>query len=87
MGSDAYIEEKRVLVDCANPLFLDLIRNSDYTRKSLKDAIAEVTGVKYAIGPYKNGGDSAGEQKKPADELEKLLRQARDEGIRVEIKE
>lgn len=52
-GSKMYIVEKRALIDTQNTLFLDLIRKNDNAKNTLKQAIFEVTGTAYAIGPYK----------------------------------
>ncbi len=42
-GSNAYLEGEHVLIQCANPLFLTMIRENQYTRDIIKRAIAEVT--------------------------------------------
>ncbi|MEG2175071.1 MAG: DNA polymerase III subunit gamma/tau, partial [Oscillospiraceae bacterium] len=52
IGSNAFCDGKRVLIDVKNPLLLDMLKNNEYTRASIKQAIAMVTGRQYAIGPY-----------------------------------
>ena len=52
-GSNAYECEGVLLIDCKNPMFLSLIRDNDYSRKSIRQAVMEVTGRKLRLGPYK----------------------------------
>ena len=52
LGTGAYLSGNRVLIDSDNPVFLEMMRSSEYTKTSLKDAILQVTGTRYAIGPY-----------------------------------
>ena len=52
-GSSAYESGDILLIDCKNPMFLSLIRDNEYSRKSIRQAVAEVTGRKYRLGPYK----------------------------------
>ena len=52
-GSSAYECEGVLLIDCKNPMFLSLIRDNDYSRKSIRQAVMEVTGRKLRLGPYK----------------------------------
>ncbi len=53
-GSAAHIDGDRLLIECADPLFLTMIRENEYTRESIKRAISEVTGKRYPIGPYRS---------------------------------
>lgn len=80
-NSLAYFDGKRVLID-GNDLFLDLIRTSDISKASLKQAIFEVTGHKYPIGPYEKKAAQA-RVHTAADELERL----KEQGVEIEIKE
>ncbi len=50
--SKAYCEGRRVLID-GSELFLDYMRKNEYSSQLIKQAIAEVTGTRYAIGPYR----------------------------------
>lgn len=52
-GSSAYESGDILLIDCKNPMFLTLIRDNEYSRKSIRQAVAEVTGRKFRLGPYK----------------------------------
>ena len=84
LTSSAYIKGRFVLIDCNNPLFVDMINSSEITKNTLKQAIVEVTGRKYHIGPYKKSKPdlSATENKS---NLDKILELAAQNG--VDIKE
>ena len=51
-NSNAFYDGKRVLID-GSDLFLEYMRKNDYSADLIKKTIAEVTGTRYAIGPYK----------------------------------
>lgn len=57
-----------------------MMRSNDFTRQSLKRAIAEVTGVKYGVGPYTAAPKATTPQSSP---LEDLIKQAEGMGIPV----
>ena len=80
MGSHAYLRDQTVLVECGNPIFLEMMRSNDFTRQSLKRAIAEVTGARYGVGPYTAEKKPAAEEPSP---LESLLKEAEGRGIPV----
>jgi DNA polymerase-3 subunit gamma/tau len=69
MGTKAFFDGKRILIDIQNPVLLEMLRNNEFTKKAIRQAIAAVTGREYPIGPYRTP-----EQEKPAeDPLEKLI--------------
>lgn len=79
--SRAYTRGQTMLVECKNPVFIEMMRSNEFTRTSLKRAIAEVTGVKYGVGPY-----TAEDPAKKADEpspLESLLQSAAEQGVPI----
>lgn len=80
LDSKAYITGTRVLVDSGNAIFRDMMRTNDYTRQSLKQAIAEVTGNRYSIGPYERTDNAAQDDSNPLDELLKI---AADSGVEI----
>lgn len=80
MGSHAYLRGQTVLIECDKPIFIEMMRSNDYTRQSLKRAIAEVTGVKYGVGPYPKETKDKAPQSTP---LEDLIKQAEGLGIPV----
>ncbi len=53
VGSCAYKKGNYVLIDCQGDLFLKLMRENEYARDCLKQAILEVTGMRCSIGPYR----------------------------------
>lgn len=81
MGSHAYLRGQTVLLECDNPVFLEMMRSNEFTRMSLKRAISEVTGINYGIGPYTR------QKKAPAEAepspLESLLQSAAEMGVPV----
>ena len=79
-GSHAHFRGQTVLIECDKPIFLEMMRSNDFTRQSLKRAIAEVTGVKYGVGPYTAAPKATTPQSSP---LEDLIKQAEGMGIPV----
>lgn len=69
--SKMYISGKYALIDAKNPFFLQLIRTNEDSKKSLKQAIYEVTGTAYGIGPYKSKQE---EQVSPISEFGEKLK-------------
>ena len=70
MGSTAYLDNKRVLIDVQNPALLTMLKTNEYTKENIKQAIAMVTGVNYGIGPYRSQKE---DKKDPLDELVESL--------------
>ena len=81
-GSRAYLRGMTVLVECQNPVFLEMMRSNDFTRSSLKRAISEVTGSRYGVGPYVPDKTAAPAEKESSP-LESLLKDAADQGVEV----
>lgn len=52
-GTKAYFNGKQVLIDVSNPVVLEMLRDNEYTKNSIKQAIFEVTGERYGLGPYR----------------------------------
>lgn len=86
LESTAYICGKRILIDCKNPVFVELMRNNADTKETLKKAIQQTTGETYSIGPYqkKNTTDSPVAVNQ-TNSIDTLLNKARDSGVPVEI--
>lgn len=82
-GSNAYICGNHVLIDSSNEIFLNFIRTNDTAKTDLKKVIAEVSGVKYSIGPYSKKDAPA----PMTDELKALEETARTLGTDVSINE
>lgn len=79
-GSHAYCRGQTVLIECDKPVFIEMMRSNDYTRQCLKRAIAEVTGIKYGVGPYTKAKKDETPNSSPLDEL---IKQAEELGIPV----
>ena len=84
-GTTAYLAGGRVLIASDSPVFREMLRNNEYTRDSLKRAIAEVTGTRYGIGPY-NGPAPAVQEAPKAAPVEDILQRAQEAGVPVDIR-
>ena len=82
----AYLYGDVVLIDCDNPFFLEMIRNNEYTKRSIHQAFLAAAGRDYRIGPYRQGLYKTVEAEK-TDPMEEMLNQALQEGIDIKIKE
>ena len=85
-GSSAYIVNDCMLIDFKNESFRDMINTSPRHKKSLKEAIVQVTGKNYKIGPYsrkKNVDNSAlpVNEDGEIDPIDDLIDRARKAGI------
>ncbi len=68
-GSKAFDDGRRVLIDIQNPALLQMLKVNDYTKNHIKQAILDVTGRNYGIGPYKSPSEE-----RQVDRLEELIR-------------
>ncbi|MEG0273033.1 MAG: DNA polymerase III subunit gamma/tau [Hydrogenoanaerobacterium sp.] len=82
-GSTAYLHGDICLIDCNDKLFFTLIRQSEVSKTTLRDAIFAKTGRKYRLGPYKRSEPVIKDEDDPMDDLTKLLSEA---GTQAEIK-
>lgn len=78
-GSTAYVSGDYVLIDAPSPTALELLRRPTQ-RDKMRDAIKQVTGRTYKLGPYKK---SQAEQPKEQDPLQALAENAAAAGIPV----
>lgn len=74
-GSKGHLVGSRVLIEAPNEFFLDYMRKNDDFKEDIKTAIAQVTKVRYGIGPYEK------QVKKSEDPLEALAKRAEELGI------
>lgn len=84
VDTTAYLAGGRVLIASDNPVFRALLRENQLTRESLKQAILEVTGTRYGIGPYTGPLPTAAAEKK-ANPVDDILQKAREAGVPVNI--
>ncbi len=75
-GSSAYVNGEYMLIDAPEIAF-ELLKKHEQ-RDRLRQAVRQVTGRVYKLGPYRQG------QKGQADPLEDLLQRAREAGVPVE---
>ena len=80
-GSTAYVSGGYVLIDAPSDMALRLLRQPNQ-RDSIRQAIRQVTGKSYRLGPYRK--PAAAEKKE--DPLAQLARNAQKEGIEVVTK-
>ncbi len=71
-----------MLIDAKNELFFKLIRENEFAKDSLRDALLAQTGKRYRLGPYRMKEPS----QTPKDPLDVLLESAKGLGIPVEEK-
>ena len=85
-GTKAYYDGKRVLID-GSDLFLEYMRRNEYSTDLIKQTIAEITGAKYAIGPYKKKKQQQERQQSAEDMLDLLAQNGVDVIYQDEKKE
>ncbi len=85
IGSTAAIRDDFVLISTENAMFRTLV-SGDGNKKKLSDAIEKVTGRTYRIGMKKAAAKEA-PPSEPDSPLSAFLRESRDAGIAVDIKE
>ena len=83
-GSTAYTGGDLFLVD-GGVLFASLVRSDSYAKETLRDAIVQVTGKKYRLGPY--NADQYEISSNAPDSLDELLGRAGELGVPMQVKE
>ncbi|MGW8114448.1 DNA polymerase III subunit gamma/tau [Caproicibacterium sp. NSD3] len=79
-GSTAYLSGGYVLIDAKNEMAFKLLRESSQ-RDHMREAIQNITGKVYRLGPYRLSGDA--EKTKSEDPLIALAQKAQNAGIQV----
>ena len=77
-GSSAYVSGNYLLIDVAQDIGFELLRKPAQ-RERMRDAIRQVTGKVYKLGPYKPQAEA--ETEKTHDPLTALVQEARQAGI------
>ena len=77
-SSNAFYDGRRVLID-GSDLFLEYMRKNEYSTELIKKTIAEVTGTRYAIGPYKRKK----QEEEARQSAEDVLSQLEQQGVEV----
>lgn len=83
VDTTAWLAGGRVLIASDNPVFRELLRDNELTRNSLKQAIMEVTGTRYGIGPYTGPLPVAQAEEKKPSPVEEVLKKAREAGVPI----
>ena len=82
VSTEAYLDGEIVLIDCQDPLFLEMIRSNDYAKKSIHQALLSGAGRDYRIGPFKR---ERYEMKKADDPMEQILASAEKLGVDMSV--
>ena len=82
VSTEAFLDGEIVLIDCQDPLFLEMIRSNDYAKKSLHQALQSGAGRDYRIGPFKR---ERYEMKKADDPMEQILASAEKLGVDMSV--
>ena len=82
VSTEAYLDGEIVLIDCQDPLFLEMIRSNDYAKKSIHQALQSGAGRDYRIGPFKR---ERYEMKKADDPMEQILASAEKLGVDMSV--
>ena len=80
-GSAAYISGDYMLIEAPQIAF-DLLKRASQ-REKIREAIQQVTGRVYKLGPYK---PPAADGEKPKDPLDAFLHDMREAGVEIEEK-
>ena len=80
-GSAAHVTATHLLIE-ANPMAIKFIRDNEESRAIIKEAVAEVAGLRLPVGPWKE--NSAKKETKEDDGLEEFLRKAQEAGVEIE---
>lgn len=82
VSTEAFLDGEIVLIDCQDPLFLEMIRSNDYAKKSIHQALLSGAGRDYRIGPFKR---ERYEMKKADDPMEQILASAEKLGVDMSV--
>lgn len=86
VDAGAYLHRDIVLIDCQDPFFLELIRNNDFAKKSIHDALIQAAGRDYRIGPLRRDKYRPADAAAP-DPLEQMIQSASQQGVEVQVEE
>ena len=77
-GTTAYASGDYLLIDAKTDIPFKLLQNSSQ-RQNLRNAVQEITGKRYILGPYKK----AGKEDKEKDPLEELISELKDSNVDI----
>ncbi len=79
--SRAYISGDYVLIDAPNSMAFELLRKSPQQKDRMREAIKQITGRLYRLGPYKK--EESGSAQQQEDPLAQLMAKAEQAGIEI----
>ena len=82
VSTEAFLDGEIVLIDCQDPLFLEMIRSNDYAKKSIHQSLQSGAGRDYRIGPFQR---ERYERKKADDPMEQILASAEKLGVDMSV--
>lgn len=77
-GTTAYASGDYLLIDAKTDIPFRLLQNSSQ-RENLRNAVQEITGKRYILGPYKKGE----EKKEETDPLDELIAELKDSDVEI----
>lgn len=77
---DAYVNGEFLLIDAKSSIPFQLLEKKEQ-RNNIRDAVAEVTGVRYRLGPYRPSTKNT--EKKKDEILDDFVKTLRDKGVSV----
>ena len=80
-NSTAYVSGDFVLIDAPNSMAFELLRKSPQQKDRMRDAIRQITGRVYRLGPYKREENAPVRQAE--DPLNELMAKAEQAGIEI----
>lgn len=83
-GSSAYVNGEYMLIEAPQIAF-DLLKRASQ-RDKMREAIQQVTGCVYKLGPYKPPAEAVGGSQKPQNALDSFIRDMREAGVEIEEK-
>jgi DNA polymerase-3 subunit gamma/tau len=83
-GSSAYVNGEYMLIEAPQIAF-DLLKRASQ-RDKMREAIQQVTGRVYKLGPYKPPAATADSGSKPQNTLDSFIRDMQDAGVEIEEK-
>ena len=83
-GSSAYVNGEYMLIEAPQIAF-DLLKRASQ-RDKMREAIQQVTGRVYKLGPYKLPAATADSGSKPQNTLDSFIRDMQDAGVEIEEK-
>ena len=79
VDTSAYESGNYLLIDADSPTPFEMLKNSE-TREAVRESIAEITGKKYSLGPYRK---LENQQEVKTDPLDDFVKNLEENGINI----